>query len=54
MPQGHFFRALAGHQIVSNERWKPDGFQACLVQDGGKYANESDAEPQGVICSLIP
>ena len=41
-------------QIVSNERRKPDGFQANLVQDGGKDASEMSAEPLGVIYSVIP
>ena len=41
-------------QIVSNERRKQDGFQANLVQDDGKDASKTGAEPSGVIYSVVP
>jgi hypothetical protein len=41
-------------QIVSNERRKPDGFQADLVQDDGKDASKTGAELSGTIYSVIP
>ena len=47
-------RSQVFRQIVSNERCKPDGFQANLVQDDGKDASEMSAEPLGVIYSVIP
>lgn len=40
-------------QIVSNERRKPDGFQADLVQDDGKDASKTGAEKKGMIDSAV-
>ena len=47
-------RSQIFHQIVSNERCKPVGFQANLVQDDGKDASEMSAEPLGMIYSVVP
>ena len=44
-----FFR-----QIVSNERRKPVGFQANVVQDDGKRASKCGAKPLGGLCAVLP
>ena len=50
----NWHRQLAGRQIVTNERHKPDGFQANLVQDDEKDARGTGAQPSGVIYSVVP
>ena len=41
-------------QIVPNERRKPDGLGANLVQGDGKEASKTGGEAKGVIDSAVP
>ena len=41
-------------QVVQKDRRQPDGCQGLFVQDDGKRASKTGAEPSGVIYSVIP